>query len=88
MMKKLREQLLANHRAFYATLVCVCTLTINLFYYVFFNTAPLAMIALLPIVFWIAYDGNEHERGTVEGYWVWVILLLITTALVVMYPLF
>ena len=88
MIKRLKQDMLENQRAFFATLVCVCTLVINLFYYVFYNTSPLVMIALLPIIFWIAYDGNEHEKATVEGYWVWVILLLLTTVVVIMYPLF
>lgn len=88
MIKKLQEQLFANERAFYATLVCVCTLGINLFYYTMYNTRPLTMIAVLPIIFWIAYDGNEKEKATDQGYWVWVILLLLTSLIVVAYPLF
>jgi hypothetical protein len=88
MIKRLREQLLDNQRAFYATLVCVCTLTINLTYYLIYNTNPLTMFAVLPIIFWIAYDGNEHEKAALEGYWVWVILLIITTFILVVYPLF
>lgn len=88
MMKKLQKQLFENERSFYATLVCVCTLSINLFYYVFYNASPLTMLAVLPIIFWIAYDGNEHETATDEGYWIWVVLLIITSLLIVIYPLF
>lgn len=88
MIRRLKEKLLANNRAFYATLVCFCTLVINLWYYIGFNTSPLTMIAILPLVFWVAYDGNEHEKATVEGYWAWVIILLLSSLAVIMYPLF
>ena len=83
-----KEQLLDNHRAFYATLVCFCTLIINVWYYFAYSVSPLTIISVLPIVFWIAYDGNEHETATVEGYWIWNILLVVSTIIVIMYPMF
>ena len=86
--KGFRELLLANERAFYATLVCVATLLINLIYYIAYNTQPLVMISILPIIFWIAYDGNEKEIATTKGYWLWVIMLLLTCIFVTLYPLF
>jgi hypothetical protein len=42
----------------------------------------------MPIVFWIAYDGNEEEKATKKGFWYWVFLLIITSILVMIYPLF
>ncbi|PIU62830.1 hypothetical protein COX58_02670 [archaeon CG_4_10_14_0_2_um_filter_Archaea_38_6] len=88
MINKLKKDLLENKRGFYATLVSICTLIICLVYYIFYNAAPLTLIAVLPIIFWISYDGNEHDTAATKGYWVWVLLLLITTAVVLIYPLF
>ncbi len=88
MIKKLKEEILANQRAFFATLVAVCTLMITLFYNVTYNTDPNILVAIFPIILWVAYDGNEHEKGTVQGYWFWVLALILSTLIMVIYPLF
>ncbi|VVB74902.1 Uncharacterised protein [Candidatus Tiddalikarchaeum anstoanum] len=87
MIRRLKAELLENKRAFYATLVCLCTVIINLWYYFAYQKSPLTLVSLLPIVFWIAYDGNEHEQATTKGYWVWVVLLLVTTIIALEFPL-
>ena len=86
--KKLANQLLINERSFFAVLVCVCTLLINLYYLVMFNTNPAATISLFPLVLWIAYDGLEGDKSTTDGYWFWVSALIITSIIVILYPLF
>ena len=85
---KFKDMMIANHRAVYATLVCVCTLLINLIYPVYYNANPAAMISLFPLILWVAYDGNEKEKGTIQGYWVWIGALLLTTAILIIYPIF
>ncbi len=85
---RFNDLVLENHRAFYGTLVSFCTVFVNLFYYFVYNTSPLTMVSLIPIIFWITYDSNEHERATVEGYWIWVGLLIASTLFSLAYPLF
>ncbi|MDD4352832.1 MAG: hypothetical protein PHN56_00080 [Candidatus Nanoarchaeia archaeon] len=77
-----------SQRSVYATLVCFLTCLINIVYYLVYNKNPLTLVALMPIVFWIAYDGNEDQEATKKGFWYWVSLLLTTSILVMIYPLF
>ena len=88
MAKDFKKLLVISQRSFYATLVCFLTTLINLIYYVFYNQSPLTLVALMPIIFWIAYDGNEEEKATKLGFWYWVSLLIATSAIVMIYPLF
>ncbi|MFA5333966.1 MAG: hypothetical protein WC376_05735 [Candidatus Nanoarchaeia archaeon] len=88
MAKNFKELSMINQRSFYATLVCFLTCLINLIYYLVYSKNPLTLVALMPIVFWIAYDGNEEEKATKKGFWYWVFLLIITSILVMIYPLF
>ena len=86
-MHTIKEDLFDNKRAFYATIVCFCTVLINLWYYLAYKLSPISIVSILPIIFWIAYDGNEHETATEQGYWVWVLLLLIATVIAIEFPL-
>ncbi|MBN1923138.1 MAG: hypothetical protein JW791_00035 [Nanoarchaeota archaeon] len=88
MMNKLRKDILENQRAFLATLSVVCTIIINLFYHVNYKVNPNSLVGIFPLLLWVAYDGNEHEKATVQGYWYWVIALIITSIILVAYPLF
>jgi hypothetical protein len=88
MAKTFKELSMINQRSFYATLVCFLTCLINLVYYLVYNKNPLILVALMPIVFWIAYDGNENQEAAKKGFWYWIILLLATSILVKIYPLF
>lgn len=88
MAKNFKELSMINQRSVYATLVCFLTCLINLVYYLVHSKNPLTLVALMPIVFWIAYDGNEEQEATKRGFWYWVSLLIVTSILVMIYPLF
>jgi glucan phosphoethanolaminetransferase (alkaline phosphatase superfamily) len=87
-MKDLKKQMRISERSFYATLACFLTCFINLFYYLYYKTNPLTLVAVFPLIFWIAYDGNEEGKITKLGFWYWVSLLLTTSILTLIYPLF
>ncbi len=87
MAKNFKELSKISQRSFYATLVCFMTCLISLIYYFAYAKNPLTLVALMPIIFWIAYDGNEHEQAA-KGFWYWVIILILTSIIAMVYPLF
>lgn len=87
-MTKLKKQMQISERSFYATLACFFTCLINLFYYLVYSKSPLTLVAILPLIFWVAYDGNEEGKITKLGYWYWVSLLTATSLVTLIYPLF
>lgn len=88
MAKDLKKMSYVSQRGFYATLVCLLTCIINLVYYLGYNRSPLTLVAVFPMIFWIAYDGNEDQEATRRGFWYWVSLLITVSILVMIYPLF
>ncbi|MDD2678650.1 MAG: hypothetical protein PHT91_00540 [Candidatus Nanoarchaeia archaeon] len=88
MEKNLKKLSLVSQRGFYATLVCFMTMLINLVYYFAYDKSPLTLVAIMPIIFWIAYDGNEENKATKKGFWYWILILITTSAIVMAYPLF
>ena len=87
MIKRLKEEIEANERAFYATLCSLCVLIIELVYTNLHSISPPTIVLLFPILFWITYHGNRHEIATAQGYWFWVLSLIIVTILALVYPL-
>lgn len=88
MIKRLKDELLSSKRTFFSILTCFCTVLINLWYYLAYARSPLILFSILPVVFWIAFDGSEHEHEPVKGYWVWVSLLIASTIIAIIFPLF
>jgi hypothetical protein len=87
MVKNFKELSKISQRSVYATLVCFMTCLISLIYYFAYSKNPLTLVALMPIILWIAYDGNEHEEA-VKSFWYWIALLIITSIIAIIYPLF
>ncbi len=88
MLKRLESEMEENERAFYATLCVFCVLIIELVYYNVYEQSPSAIVLFFPVLFWITYHGNRHEPATIKGYWIWVLMLITVTILVLLNPLF
>ena len=88
MIKKWKNQIYQNQRSFYAVLCVLSLVIIQLVYIVNYNFEPAIITSLIPIILWIMYDGNEHEKATEQGSYIWIFILIIITILVCYFPQF